>query len=236
MSGEEAALYARAEILEDTSDLAQAVREVLAGAQGAGVDPRAVAGLTSALLILDPGADAAYDAGDKHDRRRGGGFGSDVEFLEALADLEDQIEIRLREVADLQERVTAARERVQQDLEQGRRDLADARGALAAAYAMGTHLPCTGCHGEREAAIDAALAAIAEAEAKIADAEQRIGLCDAAIEVLDALASALAEALQRVRQVPLDLGEVYELVYSFVRGGGKLPVYGRWVEGEEVNA
>lgn len=35
-------LYARAEMLEETQDLAQAVAEVLQGAQGAGVDPQAV--------------------------------------------------------------------------------------------------------------------------------------------------------------------------------------------------
>ena len=33
-------------------------------------------------------------------------------------------------------------------------------------------------------------------------------------------------------RVPGDLGEVYELVYEFIRKGGKLPVYARWVEGE----
>jgi hypothetical protein len=31
---------------------------------------------------------------------------------------------------------------------------------------------------------------------------------------------------------PQDLGEVYELVYEFIRKGGKLPVYGRWMKGK----
>ncbi len=31
--------------------------------------------------------------------------------------------------------------------------------------------------------------------------------------------------------VPQDLGEVYELIYEFVRRGGKLPRYPRWIEG-----
>ena len=56
MTGEEERLYARAEMLEETGELAQAVAEVLTGAQGAGVDPRAVISLTAALQTLDPGA------------------------------------------------------------------------------------------------------------------------------------------------------------------------------------
>ena len=63
MSGEEEKLYARAEMLEETGDLAQAVSEVLAGAQGAGVDPRAVISLTAALQTLDPGAGTGYSRG-----------------------------------------------------------------------------------------------------------------------------------------------------------------------------
>ena len=31
--------------------------------------------------------------------------------------------------------------------------------------------------------------------------------------------------------VPQDLGEVYELIYEFVRSGGKLPRHARWIEG-----
>jgi len=31
--------------------------------------------------------------------------------------------------------------------------------------------------------------------------------------------------------VPYELGEVYQLVYAFIRKGGKLPVYARWIEG-----
>ena len=49
MTGYEEQLLARAEMLEETGDLAQAVAEVLTGAQGAGVDPRAVTSLTAAL-------------------------------------------------------------------------------------------------------------------------------------------------------------------------------------------
>ena len=231
MTGEEERLYARAEMLDETGELAQAVAEVLTGAQGAGVDPRAVIGLTAALQTLDPGASTGYSAGSKKDRQDGSGYGSDGEFLEALSDAEDQVREHLREVKELREQVALALDRAQQDLGQARRDLAAARNALAAAYAMGTRQPCDGCHSARAAAIAAAEAAVADAEARIADAERRITICEAAADLLDPLAERLARALAQLRTVPQDLGEVYQLIYEFVRSGGKLPRYGRWIEG-----
>jgi acyl-CoA reductase-like NAD-dependent aldehyde dehydrogenase len=96
---------------------------------------------------------------------------------------------------------------------------------------MPTRKPCDGCHSARAAAIAAAEAAVADAEARIADAERRIGICEAATDILDPLAERLARALGQLRTVPQDLGEVYELIYDFVRSGGKLPQNGRWIEG-----
>ena len=223
MTGEEERLYARAEMLEETGDLAQAVSEVLTSAQGAGVDPRAVISLTAALQILDPGASTGYSAGNRKDRQDGSGYGSDGEFLEALSDAEDQVRERLREVKELREQVLMALDRAQQDLGQARRDLAAARAALAAAYAMPTREPCDGCHAARAAAIAAAEAAVAAAEARIADAERRISICEAAADLLDPLAVRLARALAQLRTVPQDLGEVYELIYTFVRSGAGCP-------------
>ena len=127
--------------------------------------------------------------------------------------------------------MSLALDRAQQDLGQARRDLEAASAALAAAYAMPTREPCNGCHSARAAAIAAAEAAVAEAEARIQDAERRIGICEAAADILDPLAERLARALAQLRTVPQDLGEVYELVYEFVSSGGKLPRYGRWIEG-----
>ncbi len=92
-----------------------------------------------------------------------------------------------------------------------------AQAALDAAYAMPVKEPCDGCHGAKEAAI--------------ADALRRIRLCEAAAEVLDPLAQRLHAASGHLQQVPEDLGEVYELVYEFIRKGGKLSVYARWIEG-----
>jgi acyl-CoA reductase-like NAD-dependent aldehyde dehydrogenase len=96
---------------------------------------------------------------------------------------------------------------------------------------MLTRPPCAASHAARAAAIAAAEAAVADAEARIQDAERRIAICEAAADLLDPLAERLARALAQLRTVPQDLGEVYELIYQFVRSGGKLPRYGRWIEG-----
>jgi hypothetical protein len=231
MTGYEETLLTRAEMLEDPGDLVQLVLAVLAGAQGAGVDPRAVISLTAALQTLDPGASTGYSAGSKKDRRDGTGYRSDADFLEALSDAEDQVREHLREVKALREQVSLALDCAEQDLGQARRDLEVARAALAAAYAMPTREPCNGCHNARGAAIAAAEAAVADAEARIADAERRISICEATADILDPLAGRLARALGQLRTVPQDLGEAYELIYEFVRSGGKLPRYGRWIEG-----
>src|SRR5437762_10422657 len=108
MTGYEETLLTRAEMLEDAGDLAQPVLAVLAGAQGAGVDPRAVISLTAALQALDPGAAVSYSAGSRKDRHGGTGYGSDGEFLEALSDADDQVREHLREVKALREQVSLA--------------------------------------------------------------------------------------------------------------------------------
>jgi hypothetical protein len=237
MTGTEEQLYARAEMLDETSDLAADVTEILDGASGAGVDPRAVTSLRNAIRALDPArSTVAYQAGSSSDRHPGSGYGSDSEFLEALSDAEDAIAGRQREVSDFQDRMTAALDTAEHDLEQGRRDLARAHADLEAALAMPTREECDGCHGRKAAAIATAEAAIARAEARIADAERRTSLCEDTAEILEPLGARLQAALQALRQVPHDLGEVYELVYEFVRGGGKLPVLARWIEGQGAPA
>ena len=202
MTGYEQQLFARAEVLDDTGELAQAVAAVLAGAQAAGVDPAAVASLTAVARALVPGAGTGDDPGHRTDRRPGGGYRSDGEFLEAVSQAEADAREQLQEVDQLRETLAAAA------------DAADA--ALAAAYAMPVKERCDGCHSVKEAAIAHEL--------------RRIGLCEAAAEVLDPFAQRLAAALGCLRQVPEDLGEVYQLVYEFIRNGGKLPVYARWIE------
>ena len=95
-----------------------------------------------------------------------------------------------------------------------------ARAALDAACAMPVKDECDGCHGAKEAAIQAALG--------------RIRLLETAGGILDPLTERLRASLARLRQVSEDLGEVYEFVYTFIRTGGKLPVYARWIEGQGI--
>jgi hypothetical protein len=206
MTGYEQQLFARAEVLDDTGELAQAVAAVLAGAQAAGVDPAAVASLTAVARALEPGAGTGYDPGHRTDRRPGGGYRSDGEFLEAVSQAEADAREQLQEADQLRETLVGAADAAQ--------------AALAAAYTMPVKERCDGCHSFKEAAIAHAL--------------RRIGLCEAAAEVLDPLAQRLQAALGRLQQVPADLGEVYELVYQFIRKGGKLPAYGRWIEGSST--
>ena len=234
MSGYEEQLHARAEMLEETSELAAAVTAILAGASGAGVDPRAIVSLRAAITALDPGGGAppGYQAGSRTDRHPGSGYGSDAEFLEAVSDAEDQTLDAVRDVEQLQEQVIAALDSAHAGRDRAQRDLQAARQDLAAAYAMPTTKDCDGCHGRKAAAISAAEAAIADAEGQVRDAERRIGICEDTSEILDPLTGRLHAALQALRQVPHDLGEVYELIYAFIRRGGKMPRLGRWITGE----
>jgi Tfp pilus assembly protein PilX len=96
---------------------------------------------------------------------------------------------------------------------------------------MPARKPCDGCHPAKAVAIAAAEAAVTDAEDRIADAARRIGTCEAAAEILDSLVRRLQAALRALCQVPHDLGEVYELIYAFIRRGGKMPRLGRWIEG-----
>ena len=232
MGGYEEQLHARAEMLEETGELAAAVTAILSGASGAGADPRAITGLRAAIAALDPaGAPPGYQAGSRTDRHPGGGYGSDAEFLEAVSDTEGQVRDWLRDAEQLAEQVAAALDQAHADLEHAQRDPQAARQALAAAYAMPTKNPCTGCHSAKAAAIAAAEAAIGGAEERIRDATRRISICEDTAEILDPLARRLQAALQALRQVPHDLGEVYELIYAFIRRGGKMPRLSRWIEG-----
>ena len=233
MSGYEEQLHARAEMLDETGELAAAVTAILASASGAGVDPRAIVSLRAAIRELDPagGPPPGYQAGSRTDRHPGSGYGSDGEFLEAVSDADDQTRDWLRDTGQLQEQVIAALEAAHTGRERAQRDLDAAQQDLAAAYAMPVKKDCDGCHGRKAAAIAAAEAAITDAEERIRDATGRIGICEDTAEILDPLARRLHAALQALRQVPHDLGEVYELIYAFIRRGGKMPRPGRWIEG-----
>jgi hypothetical protein len=231
MSSYEEQLHARAEMLEETGDLAAAVTTILSGASGAGVDPHAITGLRAAIAALDPaGSPPGHPAGSPG-RHPGCGYGSDSEFLEAVSDAEDQIRGWLRDASQLQEQVTGAAGQAHAERENAQRDLDAARQALAAAYAMPIGDPCTGCHPAKAAAITDASAAADGASERISHAARRISVCQDAVEILDPLTRRLHAGLQALMQVPQDLGEVYELIYQFIRSGGKMPRFGRWIQG-----
>ncbi len=161
--------------------------------------------------------------GSRRDRQAGGGYGSDAEFLEAISGAEEQIIISCADVQRLREEVSAARDAVMDDMDAATRDLTEARRALAAAYALPVNDPCDGCHGIKQAAIASTQAAVDQAEAAITDARRKIGILGDAAEILDALAARLTHALESLHRVPHDLGEVYELIYEFIRAGENCP-------------
>lgn len=232
MSDTEEQLHARADLLDETGDLAATVTEILVGASDAGVDPRAIVSLRAAIRALDPAGGApGYQASSRTGRAPRSGYGSDSELLEAVSDAEDQIRDWLRDVERLQEQLTATADQAQDGLARAQRDLATAQMGLAAALAMSTQDPCTGCHSAKTAAIAAAEADITTAAEQIRDAAQRIRISADSAEILDPLDRRLRAALQALRQVPYDLGEVYELIYQFIRRGGKMPRFGRWIQG-----
>ncbi len=224
-------LCVQAEMLAETGDLAELAGEVLAGAEQAGADRGAVTGLIAALRALDPAMAVRYDAGGQSDRRVNTGYRSEWEFLEGVSDAEDQLEQRRRAAAALLAEVTGLRDSALLALAAAQSDLDAAHRQLTAAIAWPVNEPCTGCHGVKQAAIDAAQAAAEDADARMRDARQAIAISETAAEVLDDLAAAVKAVLTCVRRVPQDLGEVYELVHTFIRNGGRLPDYARWIEG-----
>ncbi len=230
-AGQARELYIRAEMLAEVSDLAELAGEVLAGAEQAGADRDAVTGLIAALRALDPAMAVRYDAGSSSDRRVNTGYRSEWEFLEGVSDAEDQLEQRRRAAAALLAAVTELRDSALQALTVAQSDLDAAHRQLTAAIAWPVSNPCTGCHGAKQAAIDAAQTDAEDADARARDARQSVAISETAAEILDDLTAAVKAVLTCVRRVPQDLGEAYELVHTFIRNGGRLPDYARWIEG-----
>jgi multidrug efflux pump subunit AcrA (membrane-fusion protein) len=212
MSAEhERQILARARELDGTGDLAEEVTSILGGARAARLDPDALSGLTGAALALGEDGMRAY-------RAEGARFRDDREFLEAVAEAEDEISGHAAAVRQLGREAAAA-------LRQALADLDAARRRLAGARAMPAREPCNGCH-------DVKAAAIAAAEAEVAECQERAALCEAAGEILAPLAARLRHALRRIGAVPEDLGETYESVYRLIRRGGVMPRDGDFLAGE----
>ena len=224
MSGHEAQLLARAEELEETSELAWRVIAILGSGRAAGLDTRdALGGLIRAALTLDGDHLAIY-------RARGAPFADERDLADALLDAEDEIMEWLAEARRTQAQAMAALAAAPAALAAAGAALAAARAALAAALAI----PDDTKEGSsaRDAAVAAAQASINEAEGRIAEAQQRIALAEQALAILGPLIDRLRRALAHIRRVPQDLGEYYEGWYEHLRLGRQAPHDGRWITGE----
>ncbi len=224
MSGHEAQLLARAEELEETSELAWRVIAILGSGRAAGLDTRdALGGLIRAALTLDGDHLAIY-------RARGAPFADERDLADALLDAEDEIMEWLAEARRTQAQAMAALAAAPAALAAAGAALAAARAALAAALAI----PDDTKEGSsaRDAAVAAAQAGISEAEGRIAEAQQRIALAEQALAILGPLIDRLRRALAHIRRVPQDLGEYYEGWYEHLRLGRQAPHDGRWITGE----
>jgi hypothetical protein len=226
MSGHKAQLLARAEELDETTELAWQVIAILGSGRAAGLDTRnALAGLIRAALTLDGDHLAIY-------RACGTAFADERDLADALLDAEDEIMEWLAEARRTQAQAMAALAAARAALAAAGAAAATARAALAAALAM----PAGTKEGSsaRDAAIAAAQERISEAEGRIAEAQQRIALAEQVLAILAPLIDRLRRARAHIRRVPQDLGEYYEGWYDHLRLGRQGPHDGRWITGEGV--
>ena len=89
-AGIERALLARAHELADTTDLAGWITEIIGWARAARVDQAALAGLVTAVRLLDGDATTLFRA-VRGRHQAGGRFGRDTELLEITAEAGDEI-------------------------------------------------------------------------------------------------------------------------------------------------
>lgn len=208
-------LLARADDLADTADLVGWLTEIIGWARAAHVDQAALAGLVTAVRILDGDVTALFRA--VRGRHAGSRFGRHTELLDILADAEAGLDGRARAAAQL-------RGQARQALHRARAGEDAARGQLACALAMPVAEPCRGCHGAKAAAVEAA-------QRDLDDARERARYASDTLEILAGLK--LAEALHAVRRVPEDLREVYAEAYVLVaRDPGAMPKDGDFITGQ----
>jgi hypothetical protein len=205
-SYEQALLTRARELASQALELGEGIAAtILGGARTAGLDPAAYAPLAGAALALGADQVTVY-------RALGPAHPSDIAFLAAVADAEDDARDLFAAASKLAEQVTAA-------LDTARDDLEDALADLAAAQAA----------EDADAAADAA----AEAAARAAAARVRIQVCERALTVLAELDRRLRHAIARLQAAPAALGETYESVYDLIRAGGLMPFDGRWLTGDD---
>jgi hypothetical protein len=174
---------------------------ILGGARAAGLDPAAYAPLTGAALALGADRVIVY-------RATGPAHPSDVAFLAAVADAEDDARDLFAAASKLADQVTTALDTAHEDLEDALADLAAAQAA------------------EDEGAA-------AAAAARAAAARVRIQVCERALAILAELDRRLRHAIARLQAAPAALGETYESVYDLIRAGGLMPFDGRWLTGDD---
>jgi hypothetical protein len=204
-SYEQALLTRARELAGQALELGEGIAAtILGGARTAGLDPASYAPLAGAALALGADQVTVY-------RALGPAHPSDVAFLAAVADAEDDARDLFAAAGKLAEQVTAA-------LDAARDDLEDALAGLAAAQAA----------EDEDAAADAA--------ARAAAARVRIQVCERALTVLAELDRRLRHAIARLQAAPAALGETYESVYDLIRAGGLMPFDGRWLTGDDSPA
>jgi hypothetical protein len=185
------------------------------------VDQAALAGLVTAVRLLDGDASALFRA--VRGRRDDGRFGCDTELLQAADEVAEALVARIRAAGQL-------RRRSDETLRQASADAEAAGRELARALAMSVVNPCRGCHAARVSAID-------EAERRLQDAREREDLAAAAIEIVAPLARKLPAALRAVRRVPDDLHGAYEAAYELVTADPQaMPKDGDFITGEKTAA
>lgn len=199
---DETGVLARAYELAETDEYAEMVIEIIARARSSGVDREVLQrGLGDSVTALGDDAERALRGQYKESL---GQFGTDREMFHAIQEAEDQLVL-------LQHEITKCFDQAETLLIRARRDYERGQEALCQAEVMRTEVPCDGCHGARQRAID-------DAQQMIGDAQNRIELMNEAISVLRGIP--VAYALAGLGQVPDDYVDYYELIMIFVAKHG----------------
>jgi len=176
---------------------------IASAAWSARVDPEATRGLVRTAIVLTSGdATSACWA-------RAGPCPDDYTFIAAVAELETGLMQLLATTADMARACIDA-------MEHAAGEYRAARNAAIAAQARMDAAASPQLRAAAEAGYDAAVRQMEAARAVAAD-------CEAALDILPAVHAALEAALESVRSVPADMGDVYEVPYQFLRSGRCLP-------------
>jgi hypothetical protein len=176
---------------------------IASAAWSARVDPEATRSLVRAAIVLTSG-DATSACWARADP-----CPDDYTFVAAVAELETGLMQLLATTADMARACIDAMENAASEYQAARN----------AAIAAQVRMDAAASPQLRAAAEDGYDAAVRQMEAARAVA----GDCEAALDILPAVHAALEAAMESVRSVPADMGEVYEVPYQFLRTGRTLP-------------